>query len=120
MMIPAKTVGQAVQPWRILSHHAPSLFRNIPGDTIEVLEIVVGVTKPQRDMNSEGLLVGNTGDISFVEEGKEPRPRTLKYGVAKLFGDYLDWKILADLEEKMVFPQHIAGYKPPPRHNHLV
>ena len=75
----------------------------------QVLEIIVRVTKEQCEMNTEGLLVGDTGDISFVEEGKEPRPpRQLKYGVAKLFGDCLDWKILADLEEKMVFPQHIA------------
>ena len=74
----------------------------------QVLEIIVRVTKEQCELNNEGLLMNEPEDISFIKEGKEPRDRKVLIGIAKLFGDYMDWELLADINEKMVFSQHIS------------
>ena len=59
-------------------------------------------------MNSEGQLINEAGNISFVEEGKDPKVRKATQATAKLFGDYTDWELLADINKKLVFPPHIS------------
>ena len=74
----------------------------------QVLEILVRVTKEQCVLNSEGELHNEDRDISFVKEGEKPKQRNLSHRTAKLFGDHTDWELLADVNGKLVFPQHIS------------